>query len=334
MILSRETCEVASVSVQGQTRGVNADKVGSRHKTMIQEHVSVGGDNNASLGNRGKAVLKLRVDAVANVLGNVVDLCQTSDLATCQMKLSIRSFSIESHRQSSCDQIDLHGTPEEATSTQIGGISTADITREDEEVSPVDVKPSCTWIDKERDSNLQANAAQKSDPGEIQELVVGSEELKMGNPVDLDVDFSPTYQEEHANGILEATAPGTSQPGAWEDMSIISREPGDKLCSKISMAKSEVLVADSQVDCNGLKRCMPIEIVNSSELHVASKEVKMGSPVNLDIDVLSTYQEEQGTDILEATATGESLQVGAGEDPSIISREPGGHQAAKIEIQG
>lgn len=117
-------------------------------------------------------------------------------------------------------------------------------------------------------------------------------------------------------------------------MSIISRKSGGKLCSKISMGKSEVLVAGSQVDCNGLKRCMPIEIVNLSELHVASEELKMGSPVNLDVDVISTYQEEQGTDILEATATGESFEVEAGQDTSIISREPGGHQAAKIEIQG
>lgn len=130
--------------------------------------MSAGGDNNASLGNRGEAVLKRRVEAVADVLGNVVDLSQTPDLATCQMKLSIRSFSIESHGQSSCDQIDFHGIPEEATSTQIGGISTANITREDEQVSPVDVKPSYTWIDEERDSNLQANAVRESDPGEIQ----------------------------------------------------------------------------------------------------------------------------------------------------------------------
>lgn len=81
-----------------------------------------------------KLFFKRRVEAVADVLGNVVDLSQTPDLATCQMKLSIRSFSIESHGQSSCDQIDLHGIPEEATSTQIGGISTANITREDEQV--------------------------------------------------------------------------------------------------------------------------------------------------------------------------------------------------------
>lgn len=43
------------------------------------------------------------------------------------------------------------------------------------------------------------------------DLDVGSEELKMGSPVDLDVDVSPTYQEEHVNGILKnAIAPGTS----------------------------------------------------------------------------------------------------------------------------
>ena len=275
-------------------------------------------------------------------------------------EVSIRSFSTELHRQSSCDQFHLHGIPEEATSTRhIGGISTADISREDEQVSPVDVKPSCTSIDEERDSNLQANAARQSDPGEIQNLVVGSEggcsglkrfmlieiispsdldvgseELKMGSPADLDVDVSPTYQEEHANGIHEATAPGTSQPGAREDMSVILRKPGGKLYSKISMVKSEVLVAGSQVDCNGLKRCMPIDIVNLSELHAVSEELEMGSPVNSDVDVLPTYEEEQGTDILEATATGESFQVGAGQATSIISREPGGHQAAKIEIQG
>lgn len=35
----------------------------------------------------------------------------------------------------------------------------------------------------------------------------------------------------------------------------------------------------------------------------------MGSPVNIDLDVLLSYQEDQGNNILEAAATGAGVQM-------------------------
>ena len=262
-IPSRERCEVVSLCVQEQTSGVDGNGAGSQHETTIQEHVSARRDNITSLGDGNEAVLKLKVEAAPHHLGNAMDLCQTSILATCCKKLSTTSFSLESHRQSSCDQINFSGIAEEATSTQNGGLSVEEIIREDKQLPLVDVKPSLPCINKKREHNLLANAPRESDPGDIQKSVVSS-----------------------------------------------------------------------QGDCNGMKISMSIEIVNPSERDGGSEELKMGSAVNLEVDVSSAYQEEQGNDILELTPTGTSSQAGAREDMSIIPRELSGNQQAKIDIHG
>ena len=262
-IPSRERCEVVSLCVPEQTSNVDGNGADSQHETTIHEHVSARGDDIASLGDGNEAVLKLKVEAAPHDLGNAMDLCQTSILATCCTKLSTTSFSIESHRQSSCDQIYFPGIAEEATSTQNGGLSAEEIIREDKQLALVDVIPSLPCIYKKRERNLLTNAPQESDPGDIQKSAVGS-----------------------------------------------------------------------QGDCNGMKIPMSIEIVNPSERDVGSEELKMGSAVNLEVDVSPAYQEEQGNDILEAISPGTSSQAGAREDMSIISRELSGNQQAKIDMQG
>lgn len=446
-IPSRERYEVVSISVQEQTRGVGGNEAGSRHEIMIQEHVSARQDDFTSLGDGPEAVLQLKVEAVANDLGNLMDLCETSDLATCHPNLSTTSLSIESHRRLASDQIDLPGIAEETTSTQNGGLFRAGIIREEVQMSLVDVRPSLPCIDKKRERNLQANAAQESDPEEIQGLVVGSrhecngfkrcmliemvnpseldvdsEVLKMGNPVDLDVDMSPTHHEEQGNDILEATATRTSQPEAGEDMrveavandlrnamdlcqtsglaschmklstmsfpleshqqsaynqiplhgiaeevtsiqvgglsgvdimtedeqeSLVDVKPSSPCIDRKSEGNLQAnaprqtdpgdiqeSVVDSKGGCTGVKISMSIGIVNPSEQDPGSEELKMGSPVNLDIDVPPGYQEEHGNDILEGTASGTSSQAGAGEDISIILRELSANKQMKIGTQG
>ena len=260
-IPSRERYEVVSICVQEQTSDVDGNEAGSQHKTTIEEHVSARGDDIASLGDGTDAVLKPKVEAAQHDLGNAMDLCQTSTLAACRTNLSTTSFSIESHRQSSCDQIYFPGIAEEATSTQNGGLLVKEIIREDKQLALVDVRPLLPCIYKNNERNLQANAPRESDPGDFQKLVVGSQgdcngmkksmsieivnpsvrdvgsdELKIRGAVNLEVDVSPAYREEQGNDILQATPTGTSsEAGAREDISIISRELSGNQQAKIKI---------------------------------------------------------------------------------------------------